>query len=249
MKKIKGYKRKTRIMPIALIVLIIAVIILSFKLYQVRKADYKSVEEAIERLQKRDIEDSKPLMQKDEDTKADTPEIKEDKAKAFQRSVPDDPILSSRKPRLLEKGLYILIVKDQHQLRLYRDGKFLKSYRVALGKNPEDKQAVGDNRTPEGHFYINFIKDSHGWTHDFKDGKGEIAGAYGPWFMALFTGKANTFSQNTWTGIGIHGTHNPASIGTNETEGCIRLYNEELVELKNLIGEEKYVPVDIVASL
>jgi lipoprotein-anchoring transpeptidase ErfK/SrfK len=51
-----------------------------------------------------------------------------------------------------------------------------------------------------------------------------IEKAYGPWFIRLKTG---------WKGIGIHGTHAPSSIGKNDTEGCIRLRNEELVELKN----------------
>ena len=32
-------------------------------------------------------------------------------------------------------------------------------------------------------------------------------------------------------GIGIHGTHKPESIGTRDTEGCIRLHNEELENL------------------
>lgn len=170
--------------------------------------------------------------------------------KAIQtKQYPEDPDIASRKPRMLKDGLYILIVKNQHKLHLYNDGKRIKNYTVALGKNPEDKQAVGDNRTPEGHFYINFIRDSKAWTHDFGDGLGEVPHAYGPWFMALFTGKANTFSQKTWTGIGIHGTHKPESIGTNETEGCIRMYNNELEELKEIIGENKYVGVDIVASL
>lgn len=162
---------------------------------------------------------------------------------------PAAPQIESRKPRMLKDGLYILIVKDQHKLHLYNDGKKIKDYTVALGKNPEDKRAVGDLRTPEGHFYINFIRDSTSWTHDFGDGKGEVPDAYGPWFMALYTGKTHTFSQNTWTGIGIHGTHRPQSIGTNETEGCIRMYNNELIELKNIIGDNPFVSVDIVASL
>ena len=48
-------------------------------------------------------------------------------------------------------------------------------------------------------------------------------GAYGPWFIRLKTG---------WNGIGIHGTHDPGSIGTDVTEGCIRLQNKDVEELK-----------------
>ena len=36
-------------------------------------------------------------------------------------------------------------------------------------------------------------------------------------------------------GIGIHGTHDPLSIGTRATEGCIRLNNNDLVELVNVV--------------
>ena len=32
-------------------------------------------------------------------------------------------------------------------------------------------------------------------------------------------------------GIGIHGTHKPESIGTRDTEGCIRLHNDDLRQL------------------
>ena len=37
--------------------------------------------------------------------------------------------------------------------------------------------------------------------------------------------------ETGWKGIGIHGTHDPASLGTAATEGCIRLENSDLVRL------------------
>ena len=36
-------------------------------------------------------------------------------------------------------------------------------------------------------------------------------------------------------GIGIHGTHDPESIGTMVTQGCVRLWNEDLEELKGRV--------------
>ena len=57
----------------------------------------------------------------------------------------------------------------------------------------------------------------------FKDGLGMIEGAYGPYFIRLWT--------SPHTGIGIHGTHLPSSIGSRATEGCIRLSNDDLREL------------------
>ncbi|MDD2229906.1 MAG: L,D-transpeptidase [Candidatus Cloacimonetes bacterium] len=160
------------------------------------------------------------------------------------RKAPDPA--RTKQARMVEKGDYLLIEKSRHLLHHYRDGVLQASYTVALGKNPGDKSKEGDNATPEGHFEVNFIKDSSDWTHDFGDGKGAIKGAYGPFFIALYTGAKGTFSANTWRGIGIHGTHNPASIGTNASEGCIRLHNAELLKLKAAIENKPSVPVDII---
>ena len=94
-------------------------------------------------------------------------------------------------------------------------GDILK-FPIACGKNYGNKRKSGDMKTPEGVFSISEIVDASCWTHDFGDGKGEIAGAYGPFFIRLETPGHK--------GIGIHGTHKPESIGTRDTEGCIRLH-------------------------
>ncbi len=161
-------------------------------------------------------------------------------------SIKPPEIDKSSTARMIAAGDYILVEKSKHLLHHYRDGNPLASYHVALGKNPADKIKVGDNTTPEGHFTIGFINASHDWTHDFGDGKGEIKGAYGPFFIGIKTDAKGTFSGKTWTGIGIHGTHNPASIGTNASEGCIRLHNNELLKLKAAIEGKTSIPIDII---
>ena len=159
----------------------------------------------------------------------------------------------------------IRIHKQSYRLELFEDGKAqpLKEYSIAVAKNSGDKQKTGDNRTPtswgsaavipakylgagvgvastEVPFVVEEICDASFWTHDFGDGKGEIAGAYGPWFISLDTG---------WIGIGIHGTHDPASIGTMASEGCIRMHNQDVAELKNLIyGPAKGVGTKVVIT-
>ena len=117
----------------------------------------------------------------------------------------------------------ILIDKSDFSLTLKKDDKVEKIYSVAIGKNSGQKQQPGDLRTPSGEFTVDEIIDSSSWKHDFKDGKGEIEGAYGPWFISLETG---------WDGIGIHGTHDPASIRTMVSEGCIRMNNDDVEEVK-----------------
>jgi murein L,D-transpeptidase YafK len=49
----------------------------------------------------------------------------------------------------------IVISKGARRLELYSDGRLVRAYRVALGKNPVgDKERAGDYRTPEGEFYV-----------------------------------------------------------------------------------------------
>lgn len=98
---------------------------------------------------------------------------------------------------------------------------------IACGMNYGQKEMEGDMKTPEGDFTIREINDSSAWKHDFKDGLGPVEGAYGPYFVRLLT--------PPHTGIGIHGTHLPTSIGSRATEGCIRLTNSDLRELMRYI--------------
>jgi len=115
-----------------------------------------------------------------------------------------------------------VVTKSAFTLEVFEGGERVATYPVAIGKKPGDKKAPGDLRTPEGEFRVVSIENSATWTHDFGDGKGPVKGAYGPWFVRLKTG---------WKGIGIHGTHDPASIGKAATEGCIRLENSDLARL------------------
>lgn len=149
---------------------------------------------------------------------------------------PKMPAKRLQAPKITDKSRYSVDVnKSTYTLTLYRDGEIVKEYPVAVGKNPGDKRRVGDNRTPTGRFRVVSIEDASKWTHDFRDGKGKIKGAYGPWFLRL--------EAKGWKGIGIHGTHDPNSIGTMATEGCIRLSNEDIAELRQYAY--KNMPVTI----
>lgn len=123
---------------------------------------------------------------------------------------------------------YIHIDKQTMTLTLYNaDGTPRATFGVATGKGYGNKRTKGDMRTPEGTFRITQIQDASGWTHDFGDGLGVIEGAYGPWFMRLET--------PGFRGIGIHGTHKPSSIGTRDSEGCIRLSNQNVDSLRHMV--------------
>lgn len=129
------------------------------------------------------------------------------------------------------------IVIDKPAFRLYvleNERDTVASFPVALGINYGNKERNGDNRTPDGTFSIRSIEDSSGWG-------GDASGSdYGPWFMRL---------SGRWNHVGIHGTNRPESIGTRASLGCIRLHNEDLLKLKQLVavGTKIIITPDTVA--
>lgn len=132
---------------------------------------------------------------------------------------------------------FIIISKQDMKLRRYDfNGNVLDEYPIACGRNYGNKKRRGDNKTPEGVFTVQQIQNASAWTHDFGDGKGQIKNAYGQYFIRLKTG---------FQGIGIHGTHAPESVGTRATEGCIRLRNEDLL---NLVKNVKIAMVVIITA-
>jgi lipoprotein-anchoring transpeptidase ErfK/SrfK len=135
----------------------------------------------------------------------------------------------------MKSDIILKISKSRFELNVYESDSLIQTFTVGIGENVGDKEFAGDKRTPEGKFHICSIENSSSWKHDFYDGKGLIADAYGPWFLRLCTGAKDTNSGKTWIGIGIHGTHNPSRVGTRCTEGCIRMKNEDLLKLLKMV--------------
>ena len=128
---------------------------------------------------------------------------------------------------------FIVVSKPELYLSVYEDQEgdtvLLARYPVCVGRNLGQKEKSGDMKTPEctkdNPFSITQIQPASSWTHDFGDGRGAIL-SYGNWFMRL---KTPGFS-----GIGIHGsTNNESSVPGRGSEGCIRLLNGDLDELKD----------------
>lgn len=118
----------------------------------------------------------------------------------------------------------IVVVKQDFKLYVLSPANdTLYTASVAIGKNYGNKKKKGDCKTPEGVFRIVQIQHSDKWAHDFHDGKGAVKGAYGPYFIRLKTPITKS--------IGIHGTCYPETIGTRSSEGCVRLTNDDIVEV------------------
>ncbi len=156
---------------------------------------------------------------------------------------------ASRAPRNITIGYYIIVDKSSHILSLYKDGKLFKSYPVGTGKTIGDKVKVEDSATPEGYFNVKAIRESQNWEHTFPGDKVPTKNVYGPYFISLNTDRPQTFTGEGWSGIGIHGTHDPSSIGKNVSAGCIRMNNADVIAVKNEIAKAadlSQVQVDIL---
>ena len=130
------------------------------------------------------------------------------------------------------ENCFIVISKKEYRLYVYevagRDTLLVAHYPVCYAKNAGNKQRVGDMKTPESSmakpFTISQIQPASSWKHDFNDGRGTIP-SYGAWFMRLVT--------PGHSGIGIHGsTNNEASVPGRDSEGCIRLRDNDIKHLK-----------------
>lgn len=135
---------------------------------------------------------------------------------------------NQKKMSKIDNANIVVISKQNMSLSVYDyKGHELCKFPIACGKNFGNKENEGDLKTPEGVFKVSSIENAENWKHDFKDGNGDIEGAYGPIFIRLYT--------PGHTGIGIHGTHDNSSIGDRITEGCIRIENKNVIELAKMI--------------
>lgn len=126
----------------------------------------------------------------------------------------------------------ILIEKKDRRLTLISKNKVLKTYKIALGGNPNGpKEKQGDYKTPEGNYFIdskNNSKRYHLCLHisypNEKDKKRANELGVSPGSDIVIHGIKNGFS---WVG-GYH-------TNFNWTKGCIAVTDEEIEELDKLV--------------
>ena len=127
-----------------------------------------------------------------------------------------DNIYPRMKLKIHTAPFSIAIDKAKNTLILYSGTVAVKKYTVATGKK---------NCTPVGEFKITDKLLNPTW---FKTG------------AILPPGSPKNALGTRWMGLdkpayGIHGTIEPKSIGTQASEGCIRMLNEEVEELYSIV--------------
>jgi murein L,D-transpeptidase YafK len=122
----------------------------------------------------------------------------------------------------------IVVYKSKRQLLAYSNGQLIKTYKIALGKNPNGaKHHQGDNKTPEGVYYIN--------------GKNPKSIAYKNLGISypnkVDVERATNLGKPTGGDIKIHGMMNGLGfigrlhICSDWTNGCIAVTDREIDEL------------------
>ncbi|EQB4338263.1 L,D-transpeptidase [Clostridium botulinum] len=104
------------------------------------------------------------------------------------------------------RAIYRIVINTKARtLTLFRNNNVYKTYKVAVGKP--------STPTPKGTFKIINRAINPG-------------GPFGARWLGL---------NIPYGDYGIHGTNNPSSIGKSVSNGCIRMFNNQVIELSNLV--------------
>jgi LysM repeat protein len=131
-------------------------------------------------------------------------------------SLKSDNILARSKLKISKAKYKVLADKSQNILTLLSNDDVVKVYRVSTGEN---------NCTPVGTFKIVNKIVNPVWSTDKA-----IVPAESPENVL-----GSRWMGFNLSGYGIHGTVSPEKIGQQATQGCIRMLNQEVEELYNII--------------
>ncbi len=130
-------------------------------------------------------------------------------------------------PKVRHKDLVdkypVVLIADRASFRLhvYKDLALAKTYPIAVGK--------AGNETPAGEYKIANKAVNPAWTVPDSDWAGDLRGQVIP------GGVPENPLKSRWLGIydgvGIHGTSDRASIGSNASHGCLRMLVEDVEDL------------------
>lgn len=116
----------------------------------------------------------------------------------------------------LKSLLYSLEVSvDARTVTLFEDGEEVKTFTAAVG--------TGDTPTPTGEYFLTEL------LRPTNDG-------YGPYAFGIsaFSDVLNSFGGGPGQ-IGLHGTPDADSVGQAASHGCIRLFNEDITYLAEIL--------------
>ena len=115
----------------------------------------------------------------------------------------------------------ITVSRNETKARLFKRGKFVKAYTVAVG-SPEYP-------TPTGRFVVQTKQVNPSWNVPNSSWAGSLAG------QTIPGGDPNNPLVARWIGIngsvGFHGTNSAGSLGSAASHGCIRMAPADVIDL------------------
>lgn len=128
----------------------------------------------------------------------------------------------------------VLVVKHQRKMYLLKDGKTVKTFTVALGKNPVgQKEYEGDGKTPEGIYTLDWQKWNSSTLHSFHI-------SY-PNEIDLARAKSKKLTAGSY--IMVHGTSKGVKKRKDWTNGCIALTNADMTEFKKIVFQDTQIEI------
>jgi len=128
-------------------------------------------------------------------------------------------ITAGQQIKVIQGPIHIEIVKGRKELRAWLGDVCLRVYPIAIGMN---------DKTPDGTFLVRNKLKNPPYQPQHKTKADHRAG-----------GAPDNPLASRWIDIGnhygIHGTIDPASIGRDVSEGCIRMHNKDVEELFDMV--------------
>jgi lipoprotein-anchoring transpeptidase ErfK/SrfK len=118
-------------------------------------------------------------------------------------------------------GTALVVNRGAFKLQLYKRLKLVKTYPIAVGQ--------AGLETPAGTYTIANKAVNPAWHVPNSDWAGDLAGKVIPGGVPENPIRARWLG--VYDGVGIHGTTARGSIGTNASHGCIRMLEEDVIEL------------------
>jgi lipoprotein-anchoring transpeptidase ErfK/SrfK len=126
----------------------------------------------------------------------------------------------------------VAVRRSRFTLHILYEGLIVRTYRCGLGKN---------DATPAAHFTISTKTAAPTWYPPESTGlKGPIPpndprNLLGSHWIGL--------EHDVHRGLGIHGTVEPSSVGTNSSLGCVRLLNEDVKQVFEIVSQGAEVAI------
>ncbi|MCK8046005.1 L,D-transpeptidase family protein [Shewanella sp. 1CM18E] len=134
----------------------------------------------------------------------------------------------------------VVVNKSDSSMTVFRQGKALKTYRIAMGDNPVGhKLTEGDQRTPEGRYILDYKKPDSAYYRaihiSYPNDEDRL--------------RANALGISPGGQIMIHGENPNSNLSPEEaqqynwTDGCIAVTNAEMDEL--WLAIDAGIPIEI----